>query len=41
MPGDTTLETELRRLQRSWEALTDAPAVPRSTMDVIEYGLDH
>lgn len=30
---------ELHLLQRKWEGLTDVPERPRSTMDVIEYGL--
>lgn len=30
---------ELHRLHRRWDEITDRPAAPRSTMDVIEYGL--
>lgn len=39
MASNPGIAEELRVLQRRWEGLTDAPVPPRSTMDVIEYGL--
>lgn len=39
MSSNPELSDELELLQRRWNGITDIPAVPRSTMDVIEYGL--
>lgn len=39
MGEHTDVGKELQTLQRRWEGITDVPASPRSTMDVIEYGL--
>lgn len=39
MDSNTTLAGELQILHRRWDGITEAPEVPRSTMDVIEYGL--
>jgi hypothetical protein len=39
MSPNIELSTGLQRLHRRWEAITDVPEPPRSTMDVIEYGL--
>jgi len=37
--SDPDFETELDRLRQRWRAITETPEKPRSTMDVIEYGL--
>lgn len=38
--GDTTdPQLHLQQLHRRWERITEVPVVPRSTMDVIEFGL--
>lgn len=39
MGSNTDVAEELRIFQQRWEEITDIPEVPRSTMDVIEYGL--
>lgn len=39
MEEPTDLAAELQRLQQRWDTTTERPESPRSTMDVIEYGL--
>ena len=39
MDSTTEVAEELQSLHRRWEGITDIPELPRSTMDVIEYGL--
>jgi len=37
--SDLGYATDLKRLSRQWKAIIETPEEPRSTMDVIEYGL--
>jgi hypothetical protein len=39
MTAHTSVAEQLQRLSRRWDDLTDVPEPPRSTMDVVEYGL--
>ncbi|MDS0474510.1 PD-(D/E)XK nuclease family protein [Natrinema sp. 1APR25-10V2] len=39
MDGNRDVAEELQVLRQQWEGITDVPAAPRSTMNVVEYGL--